>query len=180
MESIQNCIWRVHLGFLPKTLQFVHLLRVAFNAPWAFDALPAHLKYILLIDCGVRTSAMHSAPLDFRRLPARMEELHSIDGWMATTVIIDDLPPSMRIIRIRSRSMGKIVIGNGHMPAGFSSLVFEHPYEKKFKFEIAEESELAGKISARDACRSLYFDDLHKKAVRCSQGSSAYSRERRL
>ena len=104
--------WEVNLKWFPPTIHFLHLTCLYLIDPLQSDTLPRDLLYISLTTCTWRAHReLGFGTFDFRRLPQKIEEFILISSWMAGTLLLDELPSSVRIVQIFSNYVTKVVVG---------------------------------------------------------------------
>ena len=103
--------WFLDLDFLPPSVQFVYLSAIQLGYGWSPHRLPRDMRFLFLENCSIFQVTDAIDVLKFHVLPAKMEELHILHGWLQGTVRIDALPPQMRFIQlVQLQSMPSVII----------------------------------------------------------------------
>ena len=161
--------WWVNIGWLPNSLQFVYFTSLDIDSSFSSRTLPKDLQFMELYSCRVIEAPKNQKPLDLQHLPPRLQEFHIVESWVAKTVVIDNIPPNLRLLRVTSAEFKTAVLGHADAPKLFQfRLHLEKWYQRMPRIVASEGSLLQKRIAtvgdydsrwARDlwdACAALY------------------------
>ena len=163
-SSLRYNPWEISLRWLPPTIRFLHLTGVQLFDRLEADRLPRDLRYICLTQCPCRLSeSLDFQTFDFRRLPQNMEELILMNSWMAGTLLLDELPSSVRIIQIFSNYVKKVVVGKTVAPPDLNRITICGYIHIKVHADIGSELREVVRTSTKDLDfeDSMYFEKFH-------------------
>ena len=114
--------WIIDPDWFPSSAQFVHLRHVRLIKGWMAQRLPRDLRYFC-ISYGQPYKYALKRNLEVRYLPRRMEELHVHDGFSFGTLLITDLPQTMRLCFIKSIFIERAFVDNAQVPDSLEMFV---------------------------------------------------------
>ena len=114
--------WRFDPDWLPCSLHFVHLEGLVLTEGWAPERLPRDIRYFHT-NCYIAPGMDTHREINIRSLPRKMEELYSFYGWSSGTLLVADLPKTMRLCFINCRYIRKAFVENVNLPNELSLLV---------------------------------------------------------
>ena len=117
----------VSLDWLPPTLEHILFNRIFSCAGWSAAVLPRRLKYLMMENVKVyRSCRPYERCIDVRKLPMDMEELIIERSWYYGSVVIHNLPQSMRILRLNNVPSTMAFIDALSLPKSLRYLCLTH------------------------------------------------------
>ena len=155
--------WYFDLDFLPSTVRNVHFWGVQLVNGWRPERLPRDMKYLALRSCSSAKRDYDTDIFDFRKLPARMEELHADGSWLCGTLCMDSLPKTMRYIVLQSVNVEKILVDSQKLPLGFQKGLFRGQHAK-ISIENIGDGPLDDRLLRKGEVRTRSFKNLDRMA----------------
>ena len=124
--------WEIEVDYLPSTLCFLHLQFIHLIDEWVPERLPRDLRYFFSMTNYIFQHNETQRGLNLRKLPQKLEELIVFQAWFAGNLLIDSLPPSLRLLNLRMEQPKQIFISNEALPDSLETLaLFSHDSKAK-------------------------------------------------
>ena len=85
--------------------------------------LPRQMRFFRLWDCRVGADGLQTQPLDLRKLPSLMEELHLFRTALQGKICIGRLPETMRIVDIGDQNIRTAAVYFEGLPKNLFSML---------------------------------------------------------
>ena len=121
----------IDMRWMPPTTTFVGLTDLHVLNGWATERLPRALVHMSLRNVFSHQIGTGVWPIDWQKLPRKMEELSLINGWYYGETMIDRLPVGMRLLRIRHSSIQMAYVHFESLPLGLERLAVRNGREGK-------------------------------------------------
>ena len=164
--TLDRTHFELDLNWLPSSLEVIHLWHIVTASPWAPERLPRKLRYFYFWEFQIRENA--SQNVSFRNLPNALEEIHLIHSWPSGSVLLVDLPASVRFCSILHWGLRRVYVDNASLSDRLEVLnirvekrtkcipIGEAEWDNRVKrltdgkefFEVANSSEMYGTYSA--------------------------------
>ena len=109
-------IWQVTIGWFPSTVRTLSLELIKVEDSLSSKHFPRDLEFARLYGCSFVDKKGKNKPLDLRYLPVNLEELHILESWLSTTVIVDALPENLTIVRLGIQKLQRVILGEADAP----------------------------------------------------------------
>ena len=113
----------VNPNWLPSTLESVHLGPLDLSESIEFQKLPRELRYFFSHNIFTIDEEIRNRRVELRWLPQKLEEFIIFSGQFHATLLIADLPQSMRLLFIRSLSLPYAYVDMITLPKSLKSVV---------------------------------------------------------
>ena len=111
--------------WLPQTIQHLQLVAADISVPLESDTLPRDLRYLFMQRCDPMCTALNESAFDSRRLPQHLEEFHLVSSWITGTIVLDELPRTMRILQLMSSDLQEIICGDSITPEHLERIIIQ-------------------------------------------------------
>ena len=105
-SNVSNAPFVVSMDWLPPTLKSVAMQHVLYVRSWQAERLPRDLRFFFTQS----DRTIFERPINFAKLPPKMEELVMINASHSGTVVLTSLPERMRIVYILTNKPLEAVI----------------------------------------------------------------------
>ena len=113
----------IQTQWLPSTLQFVYMDAITLLNGWQSQNLPRELRFFHVSFISVRTWT-DVGSIDLRKLPSKIEELHSFFGWYCGKIVLTNLPSTLRTLQIFHAETRAVYYDAMRIPIGLEYMRF--------------------------------------------------------
>ena len=155
----QRLYWEIDLNWLPSSIEIVHLNNIVPASPWKPERLPRAIRYLHF--WGVPMQRKVSQKCSLRNLPS----IHLINCWTGGSVVLIDLPASMRFCSIMQWDLSRVYVDNAILSDKLEVLsIYVGPRTKYIPIGEAQWDERVKRLAEREDFFNLEMSsEMYKK-----------------